>query len=101
MHAPPIASSAIEHHPTQTEQEYPLVKARQRGEDAEQREIRWLEEKVRAHPGYEQFSANQNQKLSDADRVEFWNFAASFSADLYKAPSPTRVCSICSIPCSR
>lgn len=71
-------------------QQYPLVRAKQRAEDIAQREAQWLKDRVSTRPGYIQFCDNKNRKLKNSDRVKFWLFVASFSCDLYHAPSPIR-----------
>ena len=81
-----------------SDSEHPLEKARRRAgkhhkgrskgeqgaeKDAEKKDIEWLRGQASAHPGYDEFYANRNRKLTNLERVKFWAFAASFSAKHY------------------
>ncbi|KAF8054920.1 hypothetical protein FPV67DRAFT_1681304 [Lyophyllum atratum] len=55
-----------------------------------ERDAAWLKGRLEAQPGYEKFRASQHRKLKNFDRVDFWAFAAKFSADYNRAPWPNR-----------
>ncbi|KAF8067523.1 hypothetical protein FPV67DRAFT_1669403 [Lyophyllum atratum] len=55
-----------------------------------ERDAAWLKARLEAQPGYEKFRTSQHQKLKNFDRVDFWAFAARFSADYIRAPWPNR-----------
>ncbi|KAJ7816641.1 hypothetical protein B0H13DRAFT_1923457 [Mycena leptocephala] len=52
-------------------------------------ELSWIVGRVKSMPGFDVFEANQNQRLSNLARVNYWKSAAHFSAQYYKTQWPT------------
>jgi hypothetical protein len=84
----------------------PLKKARRRADlvgkhrskdewqgkrEAEKKDIEWLQEQASSLPGYADFCANRGRKLTNAERVKFWAFAATFANDHHRQFSGAQV----------
>ncbi|KAJ7776693.1 hypothetical protein B0H14DRAFT_3164436 [Mycena olivaceomarginata] len=55
--------------------------------------ISWLREKIEKRPGYAKFHSNRGKVLQNADRVEFWRFAAQVATTFHKTSWPTEISS--------
>ncbi|KAJ7228270.1 hypothetical protein GGX14DRAFT_554374 [Mycena pura] len=53
----------------------------------DQKDVDWLKELLSPRPGYAEFQASQNKKLTNKARVVFWQFAAQFSSEHFNKPS--------------
>ncbi|KAJ7714310.1 hypothetical protein DFH07DRAFT_785802 [Mycena maculata] len=53
-----------------------------------EKELAWITEKAQSTPGFEEFKLKQNQRLSNSERIKYWQFVAAFSTAYYKAHWP-------------
>ncbi|KAJ7841238.1 hypothetical protein B0H13DRAFT_2415099 [Mycena leptocephala] len=61
--------------------------SRKRTSNADAADVAWLQNLLSERQGYAVFKKNQNKKLSNKDRVSFWDFAAEFCAQYFNKPS--------------
>ncbi|KAJ7793401.1 hypothetical protein B0H14DRAFT_2622911 [Mycena olivaceomarginata] len=61
--------------------------SRKRTSNPDAADVAWLQNLLSERQGYAVFKKNQNKKLSNKDRVLFWDFAANFSAQYFNKPS--------------
>jgi hypothetical protein len=59
--------------------------------NADAADVAWLQNLLSERQGYAVFKKNQNKKLSNKDRVSFWDFAAEFCAQYFNKPSAAPV----------
>lgn len=65
--------------------------SRKRTSNPDAADVAWLQNLLSERQGYAVFKKNQNKKLSNKDRVLFWDFAANFSAQYFNKPSAAPV----------
>jgi hypothetical protein len=65
--------------------------SRKRTSNADAADVAWLQNLLSERQGYAVFKKNQNKKLSNKDRVSFWDFAAEFCAQYFNKPSAAPV----------
>ncbi|KAJ7609666.1 hypothetical protein FB45DRAFT_944235 [Roridomyces roridus] len=54
-------------------------------------ELLWIMQAAESTPGFNEFKQNQHRRLSNAERVKQWHFAASFSSKYYKRNWPANM----------
>ncbi|KAJ7216767.1 hypothetical protein C8J57DRAFT_1255246 [Mycena rebaudengoi] len=54
-------------------------------------ELSWIVERVKNMPGFEVLNSHQNKRLSNLARMNYWKFAAQFSAKYYKTQWPSGI----------
>ncbi|KAJ7798102.1 hypothetical protein B0H14DRAFT_2908232, partial [Mycena olivaceomarginata] len=55
--------------------------------------ILWLQKNIEKRSGYAKFHSNRGKVLQNADRVEFWRFAAEVATIFHKTSWPTEISS--------
>ncbi|KAJ7748725.1 hypothetical protein B0H14DRAFT_3167048 [Mycena olivaceomarginata] len=55
--------------------------------------VSWLRETIEKCSGYAKFDSNRGKVLPNADRVEFWRFAAQVATTFHKTSWPTEILS--------